>query len=47
MKYLFLKMPLKMFSLLSSLLQFTELKIWVKMKVLNMSVVTIKSFLPM
>ena len=43
MKYLFLKIPSKMFSSLSSLLQLTELKIWAKTKVLNTSVVTIKS----
>jgi len=41
---LFLRMPLKMLSLLLSLLQLTELKIWAKMKVLNTSVVTTKLF---
>jgi len=37
MKYLFLKTPSKILSLLSSLPQLTELKIWAKTKVLNTS----------
>ena len=43
MKYLFFRMPSKILSLLSSLLQLIELKIWAKTNVLNTSVVTILS----